>query len=220
MFSDSLNISLFAFISEGSNSSQPDPEEAGGEEMTASAGDSNGGPTQDSDTESEQAAGSPAAMSPPRMAESPVQLLKMKDQADLLMTAGSGGGGTSTLDQLLLKGAGGVGSNAGGGLVSTLDQLLLKGAGGGGVGVGGSPFLLPAQFLALNPGLYAAQLAQLQAAQLMLARHQQETALLMAGARDRPGQETLPKKRSAAAAADNDDDDNDDCDEEDDRRRR
>jgi len=33
-----------------------------------------------------------------------------------------------------------------------------------------SPFLLPAQLLALNPGLYAAQLAQLQAAQMLLAK--------------------------------------------------
>ena len=40
-----------------------------------------------------------------------------------------------------------------------------------------NPFLLPAQFLALNPGLYAAQLAQLQAAQLLLARQQQEALL-------------------------------------------
>ena len=33
-----------------------------------------------------------------------------------------------------------------------------------------SPFLLPAQLLALNPQLYAAQLAQLQAAQMMLVK--------------------------------------------------
>ena len=37
-----------------------------------------------------------------------------------------------------------------------------------------SPFLLPAQLLALNPQLYAAQLAQLQAAQMMLAKQQAE----------------------------------------------
>ena len=35
-----------------------------------------------------------------------------------------------------------------------------------------SPFLLPAHLLALNPQLYAAQLAQLQAAQMMLAKQQ------------------------------------------------
>ena len=39
-----------------------------------------------------------------------------------------------------------------------------------------SPFLLPAQLLALNPQLYAAQLAQLQAAQLMLAKQTLENA--------------------------------------------
>lgn len=38
-----------------------------------------------------------------------------------------------------------------------------------------NPLLLSAQMLALNPQLYAAQLAQLQAAQLMLARQQQDT---------------------------------------------
>ena len=33
-----------------------------------------------------------------------------------------------------------------------------------------NPFLLPAQLLALNPQLYAAQFAQLQAAQMLLAK--------------------------------------------------
>merc|ERR1712106_774016 len=37
-----------------------------------------------------------------------------------------------------------------------------------------SPFLLPAQLLALNPQLYAAQFAQLQAAQMLLAKTQQD----------------------------------------------
>ena len=53
-----------------------------------------------------------------------------------------------------------------------------------------NPFLLPAQFLALNPNLYAAQLAQLQAAQLMLARHQQEALLGVS-------EEAVGRKRSA-----------------------
>merc|ERR1711994_586726 len=39
-----------------------------------------------------------------------------------------------------------------------------------------NPFLLPAQLMALNPSLYAAQLAQLQAAQLLLAKQQAETS--------------------------------------------
>ena len=55
-----------------------------------------------------------------------------------------------------------------------------------------NPFLLPAQFLALNPNLYAAQLAQLQAAQLMLARQQQEALL---GVTDHG--EAVNRKRSA-----------------------
>jgi len=38
-----------------------------------------------------------------------------------------------------------------------------------------SPFLLPAQLLALNPQLYAAQFAQLQAAQMLLAKTQQDS---------------------------------------------
>jgi len=37
-----------------------------------------------------------------------------------------------------------------------------------------NPFLMPAHLLALNPNLYAAQLAQLQAAQLMLAKQQNQ----------------------------------------------
>merc|ERR1719225_696895 len=37
-----------------------------------------------------------------------------------------------------------------------------------------NPFLLPAHLLALNPNLYAAQLAQLQAAQLLFAKQQTE----------------------------------------------
>ena len=40
-----------------------------------------------------------------------------------------------------------------------------------------SPFLLPAQLLALNPQLYAAQFAQLQAAQMLLAKKQVKTEL-------------------------------------------
>ena len=48
-----------------------------------------------------------------------------------------------------------------------------------------NPFLLPAQLLALNPNLYAAQFAQLQAAQLMLAKQQQD-ADLSSGDRKRP----------------------------------
>ena len=44
-----------------------------------------------------------------------------------------------------------------------------------------NPFLQQAQFLALNPNLYAAQLAQLQAAQILLARQQQEALLGVAG---------------------------------------
>ena len=39
-----------------------------------------------------------------------------------------------------------------------------------------SPFLMPAQLLALNPQLYAAQLAQLQAAQIMLAKQTLENS--------------------------------------------
>ena len=39
-----------------------------------------------------------------------------------------------------------------------------------------SPFLLPAQLMALNPQLYAAQFAQLQAAQLMLAKQTLENS--------------------------------------------
>ena len=39
-----------------------------------------------------------------------------------------------------------------------------------------NPFLMPASLLALNPQLYAAQLAQLQAAQMMLAKQQAEGA--------------------------------------------
>merc|ERR1719350_1050415 len=49
-----------------------------------------------------------------------------------------------------------------------------------------SPFLLPAQLLALNPQLYAAQLAQLQAAQMMLVKQQTESK--EEGGRKRPGE--------------------------------
>ena len=55
-----------------------------------------------------------------------------------------------------------------------------------------NPFLLPAQFLALNPSLYAAQLAQLQAAQIMLARQQHEALLGV-----QVNGEALGRKRSA-----------------------
>ena len=51
-----------------------------------------------------------------------------------------------------------------------------------------SPFLLPAQALALNPQLFAAQLAQLQAAQMMLAKQQAE-GREEEGARKRPGED-------------------------------
>merc|ERR1719266_2475501 len=50
-----------------------------------------------------------------------------------------------------------------------------------------NPFLLPAHLLALNPNLYAAQLAQLQAAQLLFAKQQSEAG-------ERPGQ--ADRKRS------------------------
>ena len=40
-----------------------------------------------------------------------------------------------------------------------------------------NPFLLPAPLLALNPNLYAAQLAQLQAAQLLFAKQQSEQGM-------------------------------------------
>ena len=51
-----------------------------------------------------------------------------------------------------------------------------------------SPFLLPAQLLALNPQLYAAQLAQLQAAQMMLVKQQAE-GKEEEGGRKRPGED-------------------------------
>merc|ERR1711892_162994 len=51
-----------------------------------------------------------------------------------------------------------------------------------------NPFLLPAHLLALNPNLYAAQLAQLQAAQLLLSKQQNEG--------DRNGQSLADRKRS------------------------
>jgi len=58
-----------------------------------------------------------------------------------------------------------------------------------------NPFLMPAQLLALNPQLYAAQLAQLQAAQLMLAKQtleqQQEVAGEAAASRKRGGDTDL-----------------------------
>ena len=57
-----------------------------------------------------------------------------------------------------------------------------------------NPFLMPAQLLALNPQLYAAQLAQLQAAQLMLAKQtleqQQEVAGEAAAASRKRGGDT------------------------------
>ena len=53
-----------------------------------------------------------------------------------------------------------------------------------------NPFLLPAHLLALNPNLYAAQLAQLQAAQLLLSKQQTTTE------GDRNGQSLVDRKRS------------------------
>ena len=50
-----------------------------------------------------------------------------------------------------------------------------------------NPFLLPAQFLALNPNLYAAQFAQLQAAQLLLTKQNEE-----AGPRKRNAEDDSP----------------------------
>ncbi len=127
-----LQSTYIPFPFPGAGSPPPDSE-GDADEMTANnTADSTGGQRQgDSDRDSERSAASPpaAGMSPPRIAESPVQLIKMKDQAELLMAVNSGAdGGGSPLDQLLLKGA--VSSSG-----------------------GGSPFLLPAQFLALNPGL-------------------------------------------------------------------
>ena len=49
----------------------------------------------------------------------------------------------------------------------------------------GNPFLLPAPLLALNPALYAAQLAQLQAAQLLLAKQSLDNGAGTAAAADR-----------------------------------
>ena len=52
-----------------------------------------------------------------------------------------------------------------------------------------SPFLLPAQLLALNPQLYAAQLAQLQAAQMMLVKQQAEGKEEEGGRKRQAGEE-------------------------------
>ena len=58
-----------------------------------------------------------------------------------------------------------------------------------------SPFLLPAQLMALNPQLYAAQFAQLQAAQLMLAKQTLENSQENgdSGLRKRGAEETEPE---------------------------
>ena len=56
-----------------------------------------------------------------------------------------------------------------------------------------SPFLLPAPLLALNPSLYAAQLAQLQAAQLLFAKQQSEAA---PDSGDKNGLSSSDRKRS------------------------
>jgi uncharacterized C2H2 Zn-finger protein len=56
--------------------------------------------------------------------------------------------------------------------------MVAGGSGGGALSVDAlktNPFLLPAPLLALNPALYAAQLAQLQAAQLLLAKQSLES---------------------------------------------
>ena len=60
-----------------------------------------------------------------------------------------------------------------------------------------SPFLLPAQLMALNPQLYAAQFAQLQAAQLMLAKQTLENSQENGDSRKR-GAEELEEQRKAA----------------------
>eukprot|EP00090_Calanus_glacialis_P026729 TRINITY_DN42025_c0_g1_i1.p1 TRINITY_DN42025_c0_g1~~TRINITY_DN42025_c0_g1_i1.p1 ORF type:complete len:858 (-),score=155.62 TRINITY_DN42025_c0_g1_i1:79-2652(-) len=52
-----------------------------------------------------------------------------------------------------------------------------------------SPFLLPAHLLALNPQLYAAQFAQLQAAQMLLAKTQQD------GPESEHGENSIARKR-------------------------
>ena len=54
-----------------------------------------------------------------------------------------------------------------------------------------NPFLLPAQLLALNPSLYAAQFAQLQAAQMMLAKQNADSEE-EAAERKRPAGEDAP----------------------------
>ena len=63
-----------------------------------------------------------------------------------------------------------------------------------------SPFLLPAQLLALNPQLYAAQLAQLQAAQMMLVKQQAE-GKEEEGGRKRPGEDSDGEGFNAAKQA-------------------
>ena len=70
-----------------------------------------------------------------------------------------------------------------------------------------NPFLLPAPLLALNPNLYAAQLAQLQAAQLLFAKQQSEqltggdkNGLSLADSRKRSIEEDSPLDLGSKAA--------------------
>ena len=62
-----------------------------------------------------------------------------------------------------------------------------------------SPFLLPAQLMALNPQLYAAQFAQLQAAQLMLAKQTLENSQVQengdSNGRKRGGEDLEPETK-------------------------
>ena len=58
--------------------------------------------------------------------------------------------------------------------VLPLSSKMQAGATSGPMDLLKNPFLMPASLLALNPQLYAAQLAQLQAAQMMLVKQQAE----------------------------------------------
>ena len=77
---------------------------------------------------------------------------------------------------------------------AALSGRAKPGAGGGApMDLLKSPFLLPAPLLALNPSLYAAQLAQLQAAQLLFAKQQSEAA---PDSGDKNGLSSSDRKRS------------------------